>query len=341
MHKKAGLARVLCAILVMVCVFGSTTACKKSEGTLEKITLNEVAHSIFYAPQYVAIEKGYFEEEGLDVKLVNGAGADKVMTALLSGEADIGFMGSEASIYVYQEGEKDYVVNFAGLTQRAGNFLVGKKAADNFNWDDLKGKTVLGGRPGGMPEMVFEYILKKKGIDPEKDLNIVKNIDFGLTAAAYANGQGDYTVEFEPFATSLESEGEGAVIASLGEESGYVPYTAYSARKSYLEKNKDTVLKFTKAIQKGLDYVNSHTAEEIAEVIKPQFPETDLKALTTIVKRYHDQDTWKENVLFDEESFTLLEDILEEAGELKDRVPYEKLVDTELAQEALKAQEKE
>lgn len=320
-------------VFTVLCV---SCACSKDDGKLKKVTLNEVAHSIFYAPQYVAIEKGYFEEEGLKIELVNGAGADKVMTAVLSGDADIGFMGSEASIYVYQEGEKDYVVNFAGLTQRAGNFLVGKEADENFKWKDLKGKTVLGGRAGGMPQMVFEYILKKNGIDPQKDLTIVQNIDFGLTAGAYANGQGDYTVEFEPFATSLEKEGEGKVIASLGEDSGYVPYTAYSARKSYLEENEDTIIKFTRAIQKGLDYVNTHTPEEIAEVIKPQFKETDMDALVTIIDRYHSQDTWKENVVFNEDSFNLLEDILEEAGELEERVPYDKLVNTEIANKVLK-----
>lgn len=300
------------------------------------VTLNEVAHSIFYAPQYAAIELGYFEDEGLDLTLVNGAGADKVMTALISGDADIGFMGSEASIYVYQQGSDDYAVNFAQLTQRAGNFLVGREAQDNFTWADLKGKKVLGGRAGGMPEMVFEYILKKNGIDPAADLTIDQSINFGLTAAAFTSNDADYTVEFEPFATGLEKEGNGHVIASLGVDSGYVPYTAYSVKKSYLEKNPETIQKFTNAIQKGLEYVNTHSAEEIAKVIQPQFKETDEDTIATIVGRYKDQDTWKGDTVFEKDSFELLENILEEAGELNERVPYDKLVTTEFSQEAAK-----
>ena len=324
---------VLAVSMLAVCVTGCKTTTRKQ---LKPVVLNEVAHSIFYAPQYAAIELGYFEDEGLDLTLVNGAGADKVMTALISGDADIGFMGSEASIYVYQQGSDDYAVNFAQLTQRAGNFLVGREAQDNFTWADLKGKKVLGGRAGGMPEMVFEYILKKNGIDPAADLTIDQSINFGLTAAAFTSNDADYTVEFEPFATGLEKEGNGHVIASLGVDSGYVPYTAYSVKKSYLEKNPETIQKFTNAIQKGLEYVNTHSAEEIAKVIQPQFKETDEDTIATIVGRYKDQDTWKGDTVFEKDSFELLENILEEAGELNERVAYDKLVTTEFSQEAAK-----
>ena len=324
---------VLAVFMLAVCVTGCKTTTRKQ---LKPVVLNEVAHSIFYAPQYAAIELGYFEDEGLDLKLVNGAGADKVMTALISGDADIGFMGSEASIYVYQQGSDDYAVNFAQLTQRAGNFLVGREADSDFTWADLKGKKVLGGRAGGMPEMVFEYILKKNGIDPSTDLTIDQSINFGLTAAAFTSSDADYTVEFEPFATGLEKEGNGHVIASLGVDSGYVPYTAYSVKKSYLEKNPDTIQKFTNAIQKGLEYVNTHSAEEIAKVIQPQFKETDEDTIATIVGRYKDQDTWKDDTVFEQDSFELLENILEEAGELNERVPDDKLVTTEFSQEAAK-----
>ena len=299
--------------------------------TKVKVTLNEVAHSIFYAPMYVAIEEGYFDEEGIDLDLVCGFGADKTMTAVISGEADIGFMGSEASIYTYAEGATDYVVNFAQLTQRAGNFLVARGEMPDFTWDDLKGHLVLGGRKGGMPQMVFEYILKENGIDPASDLEINQNIDFGSTAAAFAEGQGDYTVEFEPGATTLESEGKGYVVASLGEDSGYVPYTAFSAKQSYIEEHPDVIQGFTNALQKGMDYVQAHTPEEIAAVIEPQFPETDLETITTIVTRYYDQDTWKSNLIFEESSFELLQDILESAGELAERVPYDDLVTTQFA----------
>lgn len=308
-----------------------TSVEEPEEKALTKVTLNEVAHSIFYAPMYVAIEEGYFEDEGIDLDLVCGFGADKTMTAVISGEADIGFMGSEASIYTYAEGATDYVVNFAQLTQRAGNFLVAREEMPDFSWEDLKGHLVLGGRKGGMPEMVFEYILKQNGIDPEKDLEINQNIDFGSTAAAFAEGQGDFTVEFEPGATSLESEGKGYVVASLGEDSGYVPYTAFSAKQSFIDENPDIIQGFTNALQKGMDYVQAHTPEEIAKIIEPQFPETDLETITTIVSRYYEQDTWKSNLIFEKSSFDLLQDILESAGELAERVPYEDLVTTEFA----------
>ncbi|GAA4655255.1 ABC transporter substrate-binding protein [Anaerocolumna aminovalerica] len=321
-------------MLVFILITG-LSACKK-DSNLIKVQLNEVAHSVFYAPQYVAIELGYFKEEGLDVKLVNGLGADKTMTAVLSGEADIGFMGAEASIYVYNEGAEDYVVNFAQLTQRAGNFLVSKDVNEDFSWENVKGKTVIGGRAGGMPQMVFEYILKKQGIDPKKDLTIIQNIDFGLTSQAFMAGTGDYTIEFEPSANAIEKEGAGKVVASLGVESGKVPYTAYAARKSYIEKNPEIIQKFTNAIQKGMDYVQTHTPEEIAKVIAPQFKETDLKTVTAIVKRYYDQDTWKDNVIFEEESLNLLQNILGEAGELSAKVPYKDLITREFAENAYK-----
>lgn len=312
------------------------TGCGAKEAGNKEVVLNEVAHSIFYAPMYVAIEEGYFEEEGIDLTLVTGFGADKTMTAVLSGEADIGFMGSESTIYTYLGDTDDYVVNFAQLTQRAGNFLVSRTPMDDFKWEDLKGTTVLGGRKGGMPEMVFEYILKVNGIDPQTDLTIDQSIDFGSTAAAFSGGQGDFSVEFEPHATSLEQKGDGYVVASLGEDSGYVPYTAFSAKSSYIKENPEIIQGFTNALQKGMDYVNSHTPAEIAEVIAPQFEETDLDTITKIVERYYNQDTWKDNLIFEEDSFTLLQNILEEAGELSERVPYEELVDTSFAEKAAK-----
>ncbi|MBD5543560.1 MAG: ABC transporter substrate-binding protein [Lachnospiraceae bacterium] len=324
-------------LLTMLGLFFSLflTGCSKSSTSdNKKVVLNEVAHSIFYAPMYVAIEEGYFEEEGIDLELVTGYGADKTMTAVLSGEADIGFMGPESTVYTYLGDTNDYVVNFAQLTQRAGNFLVARSQVPDFEWNDLIGTTVLGGRKGGMPEMVFEYILKKNNIDPFKDLTIDQSIDFGSTAAAFTNGQGDYTVEFEPFATSLEEQGTGYVIASLGEDSGYVPYTAFSAKTSYMNANPEIMQGFVNALQKAMDYVNSHSAEEVAKTIQNQFPETELDTITTIISRYKEQDTWKEDLIFEEDSFTLLQNILEEAGELSERVPYDELVTTTYAEKA-------
>ena len=337
MKNKKWISLAAAVVLAVTALPMGVFAAKKdsTEEKLTKVTLNEVAHSIFYAPQYVAIEEGYFKDEGLDLTLVTGFGADKTMTAVISGEADIGFMGAEASVYAYQEGATDAVVNFAQLTQRAGNFLVAREEMPDFKWEDLKDKKVLGGRKGGMPEMVFEYILRKNELDPQKDLTIDQSIDFGYTAAAFTGDtSADFTVEFEPSATALEKEGAGYVVASLGVDSGYVPYTSYSAKTSYMEKNPEIIQKFTNALQKGMEYVQSHTPEEIAEVIAPQFAETDLDTVTAIVKRYYDQDTWKSNLIFEKESFELLEDILEDSGELSERVSYENLITTKYAQEA-------
>ena len=285
--------------------------------------------------QYI-IKGGNVLEGEVSIAGAKNAALGILAAAVLTDEADIGFMGSESTIYTYAGGTEDYVVNFAQLTQRAGNFLVSREPVSDFSWDMLKGKTVLGGRAGGMPEMVFEYILEKNAIDPVTELTIDQSIDFGSTAAAFSGGQGDYTVEFEPHATMLEEKGDGYVVASLGEDSGYVPYTSFSAKKSFLENHPDTVQAFTNALQRGMDYVQTHTPDEIAKAIKPQFAETDIQTLTAIVERYYEQDTWKENLIFEEEAFSLLQNILDGAGVLKERVPYEKLVTTEFAEKAAK-----
>ncbi len=332
--------KLMVFLLVFAMLIVSLAGCGKKESTagksLKPVVLNEVAHSIFYAPMYVAIENGYFKDEGIDLTLNTGFGADKTMTALLTGEADVGFMGPEATVYTYLGDMEDFAVNFAQLTQRAGNFVVAREDDNDFSWDKLKGKTILGGRAGGMPEMVFEYVLKKNNIDPATDLTIDQSIDFGATAAAFSGGQGDYTVEFEPHATALESKGDGFVVASVGEDSGYVPYTAFSAKKSYIESNPEVIEAFTKALQKGMDYVQGHTPEEIAKIIQPQFKETPLETITAIVQRYYDQDTWKENLVFEEDSFTLLQDILQEAGQIEERAPYSDLVNTDFAKKVAK-----
>jgi NitT/TauT family transport system substrate-binding protein len=339
-------AVLVCAVMTAMLLLAgcgrntsNNTSSKKEEAKpnqkLVEVTLNEVAHSIFYAPLYVTIEKGYFEEEGIALDLVCGFGADKVMTAVLSGDADIGFMGPETTVYTANEGSKDQVINFAQLTQRAGNFLVTREENPDFQWSDLIGKDVLGGRAGGMPEMVFEYILKQNDIDPS-EVNIDQSIDFGSTGAAFTGGQGDYTVEFEPSATALEQEGSGYVIASLGVDSGYVPYTAFSAKASYIKEHSDTIQAFVNALQKGMEYVNSHTPEEIAQAIQGQFTDTDLDTLTTIINRYQSQDTWKDDLIFEKDSYELLLDILESAGQINERPAYSDLVTTEYAENAVK-----
>lgn len=337
-RKKKFLCSLLLFALSLFSFSGCGTPPPRNNGNSnnKKVVLNEVAHSIFYAPMYAAIEKGYFSDAGIDLELVNGLGADKTMTAVLSGEADIGFMGPESTVYTYNEGATDAVINFAQLTQRAGNFLIAREPMANFKWTDLKGTTVLGGRAGGMPQMVFEFVLKKNRINPATDVSIQQNIDFGSTAAAFSGGQGDFTIEFEPSATALEQEGAGYVVASLGVDSGYVPYTAFSAKESYIKENPDTIQSFVNALQKGMDYVASHTSEEIAALIAPQFPETEVNTIAAIVNRYKEQNTWKTDVIFGEDAYTLLLDILEEADQLSKRPVYSQLVTTEFAEKAYK-----
>lgn len=335
MKKIISLLTVFSVITATVFSSGCT---KKAEekNELTKVRLNEVVHSVFYAPQYVAIEKGFFEDEGLEIELSVGQGADKSMTALLSGSADIALLGTEAGIYVYNEGAKDYAVSFAQLTQRAGNFLVSRNNEPNFDWNSLKGKSIIGGRTGGMPEMVLEYVLKQKNLEIGKDVEIINNISFESTAGAFSADTGDYTVEFEPTASALEKSGKGYVVASLGKESGYVPYTVYMARKSYIADNADIIQKFTNAIYKAQLWTDSHTSEEIAETIASFFTESDKETLTKIVERYKSQDTWKTNPIFEESSLNLIEDIMENGNELEKRVPYSDLITTDFAEKAVK-----
>lgn len=315
--------------------FGVGCSTQQEETALTPVRLNEVVHSVFYAPQYVAQELGFFEEEGLEVTVAIGNGADKSMTALLSDSADIALLGTEAGIYVYNEGKADYPKAFAQLTQRAGNFLVSRVEEPNFEWNDLKGKSVIGGRLGGMPELVLEYVIKENGMVIGEDMEIINNIDFSSTAGAFTGNVGDYTVEFEPVATTLEQNGSGYIVASLGEASGYVPYTVYMARDDFMTEHPEIIEAFTRAIYRGQQWVENHTSAEIAEVILPQFSESDVETLTTIIERYKAQDTWKTDPIFSEEGFTLIQDIMEQGGELSGRVPFDDLVQNEFAEKVI------
>lgn len=299
---------------------------KEKKTNTTKVTVAEVAHTIFYAPQYVAIEKGYFEEYGIDVNLILTAGADKVTAAVLSGDADIGFCGSEGTIYVYNAKEKDYLKTFAQLTQKDGSFLVSRKKFDNFTLDDLKGKSVIGGRAGGMPEMTFEWALKQNGIDPKNDLEIDTSITFAAMGGAFIGGQGDFVTLFEPNALEIEQQGYGYVVASIGELGGVVPYTSYSARESYIKKNSELINNFTKAIQKGLDFVHNSSDKEVAKAILSQFPDTSLNDLEKVVARYRKIDAWPKTTKFSEESFNHLQDIMIDNGVLNNKVSYDKLI---------------
>lgn len=318
-------------ILLIVILFGFAiyNNNKNNDSDLKKIKVAEVTHSVFYAPQYVAHALGYFKDEGLDVEIILTAGADKVTAAVLSGDVDIGFCGSEATIYVYNQGEKDYLVTFAGLTKRDGSFIVSREKLENFTLNDLKGKFLIGGRKGGMPEMTLEWALSQNGINPKTDLTIDTSIAFAAMSGAFVGGTGDFVTLFEPNALALEKQGLGYVVASVGKLGGVVPYTAYNTKKSYIEKNPEVIKGFNKAIQKGLDYVHNSSDEDIAKILLDYFPDTSLNDLTNIVKRYRDIDSWYSTTYISENDFNHIQEIMENAGELDTRAPYEKLVTNE------------
>lgn len=294
--------------------------------TLEKVTVAEVAHTVFYAPFYVSIEKGYFKDYGIDINLILTAGADKVTAAVLSGDANIGFCGSEATIYVYNSGEKDYLVNFARLTKRDGAFLVSRKKYNNFTLDDLKGKTVIGGRKGGMPEMTFEWALRQNNIDPNKDLSIDTSVAFPAMEGAFLSGNGDFVTLFEPNALDVEKQGLGYVVGYVGSWGGEVPYTAYNAKKSYINNNKEVIKGFTKAINKGLDYVKNTDSSVVAKDIYEFFPDLSLNDLTAIIERYKTNDAWADSTNISKDDFNHLQEIMISAGELENKAPYNKLI---------------
>lgn len=317
---------VIIILLIIISLFFIFSP--KKDNDLRKIKIAEVAHSIFYAPQYVAHSLGYFEEQGLDVEILLVPGADKVAAAVLSGDVEIGFCGSEATIYIYNQGQDDYLVNFANLTKRDGSFIVSREKIDNFTLEDLKGKTIIGGRMGGMPEMTLEYTLKQVGIDPKSDLYIDTSIEFASMSGAFIGGTGDFVSLFEPNALQLEQQGFGYVVASLGELGGVVPYTTYNTKKSFIESNPEVIEGFNKAIQKGLDYVHNNDAKNIAEIIIDYFPDTSLSDLETIISRYKSIDSWFETTYINEEDFNHVQDIMESANQLDQRAPYDKLIYT-------------
>ena len=319
-------------ILIVLIITSFLFLFNNDRSELKKIKVAEVTHSVFYTPQYLAHALGYFSDEGLDVEIILTPGADKVTAAVLSGDVQIGFCGSEATIYVYNGSEDDYLVNFAGLTKKDGSFIVSRKKIDNFDISMLKDSYIIGGRKGGMPEMTLEYILRKHNIDPKKDIKIDTSIAFAAMQGAFIGGTGDYVTLFEPNALAVEKNNFGYVVASLGELGGEVPYTVYNAKKSYIENNKDVIKGFSRAIQKGIDYVKNHSSEDIAKVILNYFPDVSLSDLTLIVDRYKNIDSWYDTTLITEENFYHVQEIMESAGELTKKAPYDKLVDTRFSQ---------
>lgn len=302
------------------------------------VKLSEVTHSVFYAPQYVAMELGYFEEEGLTIELTSGEGADKVMTSVISGAVDIGFSGPEATVYIYNEGKEDYAVVFAQVTQRDGSFLIGREPNPNFQWENLKGAHLLPGRKGGVPYMTLEYVVKQHGLTPGVDVEFDNSVQYAAMTGAFVGGTGDYVTAFEPTASTLEKEGKGYVLASVGESSGEIPYTAYYASKSYIAKNPDIIQSFTNAIAKAQKWVEEHTAAEVADVVAPSFPDADPDILTSAIQRYKDIGAYATEPAMSEEAFDRLQMVMEEAGELTQKAPYDKIVDNSFAEKTVSSQ---
>ena len=322
---------VLVAAVMAVCAF---TACGKTEQQeLKKVVLSEVTHSIFYAAQYVAINEGYFAEEGLEIELVNAGGADKVMTSVLTGAADIGFAGAESCIYVYLQGKEDYPKVFAQLTKCDGSFLVGRESVENFDWQSLKGSTILPGRKGGMPYMTLLYALNKNDLEVGKDVFFNDTIQFNAMTGAFLSGEGDYVTVFEPSATDIEMQGKGYILASVGEAGGEVPYTTYFAQQNYDEV---TLQKFTNAIAKGQKFVAEKSAAEIAAAIQPSFADTDIKVIETVVQRYKDIGAFSYTPVMTPDSFERIVEIVKNAGEMHADavVPFEALIDNSYAEKA-------
>ena len=336
MNRKR-IISVIVIILIIALIVGVIIVKKQSEnnnGDLKTINVSEVTRSVFYAPQYVAINNGYFEENGIKIELTTGQGADAVMTSVLANQVEIGFAGPEASIYVYNEGKEDYTQVFAQLTKKDGSLLVSRTDEENFSWENLKGKTVIPGRKGGVPYMTLEYVLKKNGIDPSTEVVLDDSIKFDLMAGAFAAGNADYVTLFEPTASLTEQEGKGYVVASVGEEAGEIPYTAYFAKKSYIENNQQIIQDFTNAIYKGQTWVKEHSAEEIANVIQTFFPDTSIEMLTQAIQTYKDIDAWNDTPVLKEESFNRLQEVMSLAGELENKVPFDKVVNNSFAEES-------
>ena len=324
--KKIIISIVILIIILGICLIVFFTNKKDTNNNLTKVKVAEVTHSIFYAPQYIAISEGFFEEEGLEIELILTPGADAVSSAVLSGDVDIGLCGTEATIYIYNGGEKDYLQTFAGLTQKDGSFLVSREKINNFTLEDLKGKYVIGGRQGGMPEMTFEWALRKNNIDPNKDLTIDTSIDFAAMEGAFIGGIGDFVTLFEPNALNVEKSGYGYVVAFVGELGGNVPYTAYNAKKSYIENNPDIIKKFRNAINKALKFVYEENNETIAKSLLEFFPDTSLEDITKIINRYKEPKAWKENITINKEEWDHIQEIVISANQLDKKVDFNKLI---------------
>ncbi len=334
--KKKTIIYIVIFLVILAIAIGILVSQRQDKTNQAKvIQVSEVTRSVFYAPQYVAIQNGYFDKHNLQVELTTGQGADAVMTSVLANQVDIGFAGPEASIYVYNEGKEDYCQVFAQMTKRDGSFLISRNPSDDFNWQEVKGKTIIPGRKGGVPYMTLEYVLRKNGIDPQKDVTLDDSIKFDLMAGAFSSGDAEYVTLFEPTASLTQNQGKGTIVASVGEAAGEIPYTAYFAKKSYIEQNPEVIQGVTDAIYEGQQWVKNHSSKEIAEAIQSFFPDTDLDLLSTVIQNYKDIDAWNENPVLTQESFERLEKVMTQAGELKEKAPYDKIINNQFAEKAI------
>ena len=317
-----------------------TQTVQKPEPTVKEVTklkLNEVTRSVFYAPLYAAVEMGFFADEGIELTIETGGGSDKSMTALLSGDADVALMGPETVVYVVNQGKKDSPVVIGQLTKRDGSFLVSRiDEADDFKWENLKGKTIIGGRRGGMPIMTLEYVLKSHGLKPGKDVTVIDDVQFNLMAGAFEGGQGDYVTLFEPTATNVQDAGGGYVVANIGTESGEVPYTAFMMTREMLDTHPEIAEAFLRAVYKAQLWVKNATDDEIAEAIEPYFPDTDKASLEIVAHSYRETDSWMQTPVMTKDSYERLLDIIESAGELTARPKMSKVVDNSFAEKIVK-----
>lgn len=316
---------ILCVLIVFILLVITLFSFKKENKSARVVNVGEVTHSAFYAPFYVAIEKNYFKDKNIEIDLSVISGANNVTAAVLSGDVNVGFCGPEATIYVYNGKEKDYLQSFAGLTKRDGQFILARKQMDKFSFEDLKGKEVLAGRVGGMPELNFENALKNEGIN-KNDVNINTSVDFASLSSAFISGSGDFVNLFEPNATKLEKEGFGYVVSSIGKKSGEMPYTAFNAKKSFIKDNKDLLGDFTDALNKGITFTHENDSKTIAKVILKQFPDTSLNDLESIIDRYKKADTWLDNPYISEDLFKNLEDVMIDSNQISSYVKFSDLV---------------
>ncbi len=332
--KKIAALFLSLVLLLSACI--TLTGCSDERSGLRRITLNEVTRSVFYAPLYAAVSNGFFEDEGLELEIVTGGGSDASMTALLAGEADFALMGPETGVYVVSEGKSEHPIIIGQLTKRDGSFLLGREPVEKFSWEMLRGKSVIGGRVGGMPYMTLMWVLSKNGLTPGEDVEVINNIQFNLMGGAFESGTGDFVTLFEPTASKFQENGSGYIVANIGLESGEVPYTAFMTTPENIKNDPALVESFIRAVARAQKWVVSASDREIAEAMRDFFPDTDMDSLEAVAKSYRETDSWMKTPVMTEDAFSRLLEIIDFNGELKAPVKFKELVDNSFAEKAIK-----